>query len=58
MDHILVSNSWRISQNCRTFRGAEFFATDHRFVVATLKLLVKSKMISRSDHNVFHLEKL
>ena len=35
-----------------------FFATDHRLVVATLKLHVKSRKISRCDHNVFHLEKL
>ena len=31
---------------------------DHRLVVATLKLHVKSRKISRCDHNVFHLEKL
>ena len=40
------------------FRSAEFFATDHRLVVAILKLHVKSRKISRYDHNVFHLEKL
>ena len=58
IDHILVSTRWRILQNCRVFRSAEFFATDHRLVVATLKLHVKSRRIPRCDHTVFHLEKL
>ena len=40
------------------FRSAEFFATDHRLVVAILKLHVKSRKMSRCDHNVFHLDKL
>ena len=58
IDHILVSTRWKILQNCRVYRSAEFFATDHRLVVATFKLHVKSRKISRCDHNVFHLEKL
>ena len=33
-------------------------AINHRLVVAILKLHVKSRKISRCDHNVFHLEKL
>ena len=32
--------------------------TDHRLVVATLKPHVKSRKLPRSDHTVFHLEKL
>ena len=56
--HILVSTHLRIIQNSRVFRSAKFFATNHRFVVATLKLHVKSRKISRYNHNVFHLEKL
>ena len=43
IDHILVSTRWRILQNCRVFRSAEFFATDHRLVVASLKLHIKSR---------------
>ncbi|KAG0711895.1 LINE-1 retrotransposable element ORF2 protein [Chionoecetes opilio] len=39
-------------------RSAEFFGTDHKLVVATLKLHVKSRRISRGNHTVFHLEKL
>ncbi|KAG0715480.1 Craniofacial development protein 2 [Chionoecetes opilio] len=58
IDHILVSTRWRILQNCRVYRSAEFFGTDHRLVVATLKLHVKSRRISRGNHTVFHLEKL
>ncbi|KAG0712588.1 Craniofacial development protein 2 [Chionoecetes opilio] len=58
IDHILVSTRWRILQNCRVYRSAEFFGTDHRLVVTTLKLHVKSRRISRGNHTVFHLEKL
>ena len=58
IDHILVSTRWRILQNCRVFRSAEFFGTDHRFVVASLKLHVKSRKPPRRNHTVFHLEKL
>ena len=49
-DHILISTR-------RIFQSAEFFATDHR-LVATFKLHVKSKRISRCNPNVFYLEKL
>ena len=58
IDHILVSTRWRILQNCRVFRSAEFFATDHRLVVATLRLRIKSRRLSRCNQTVFHLEKL
>ncbi|KAG0723422.1 Transposon TX1 uncharacterized protein [Chionoecetes opilio] len=58
IDHILVSTRWRILQNCRVYRSAEFFGTDHRLVVATLKLHFKSRRISRGNPTVFNLEKL
>ena len=35
-----------------------FFVTDHRLVVATLKLHVKSRKPPRCNHTVLHLEKL
>ena len=54
----IVSTRWRILKKYRVFWSAEFFATDHRLVVATLKFHVKSRKISRCDHNVFHLEKV
>ncbi|KAG0717388.1 Craniofacial development protein 2 [Chionoecetes opilio] len=53
IDHILVSTRWRILQNCRVYRSAEFFGTDHRLVVATLKLHVKSRRISRGCQGVY-----
>ena len=40
IDFVLVS-SWRILQNHRVIWSPEFFANDHRLVVATLKLHVK-----------------
>ena len=58
IDNIIVSSRWRILQNCRVFRNAGFFATDHRLVVASLKLHIKSKKPPRRNHTVFHLEKL
>ena len=58
IDHILVSTRWRILQNCRVYRSAEFFATNHRLVATTLTLHVKSRKISRWDYNVFHIEKI
>ena len=58
IDHILVNTRWRILQNCRLYWSDEFFATDHRLVVATLKHHVKSREKSRCNHYVLHLEKL
>ena len=58
IDHILVSTRWRILQNCRVFRSAEFFATDHRLVVATLRIHIRSKKIPRCNFPRLHLEKL
>ncbi|XP_045110009.1 uncharacterized protein LOC123503949 [Portunus trituberculatus] len=49
IDHILVSTRWRILQNYRVFRSADFFATDHKLVVATLKLHVKSRKPLRRE---------
>ena len=37
--------------------SAKLFAVDHRLVVATLKLHVKSRKPPRCDHTMFHLEK-
>ena len=38
IDHVLVDGRWRKIQNCRVYWSAQFFNTDHRLVVATLKL--------------------
>ena len=58
IDHILVSTRWRILRNCRVYRSAEFFATDHRLVVATLKIHIRPMKIPRCNSPRFHLEKL
>ena len=42
IDHVLVDGRWRMIQNCRVYRSAQFLNTYHRLVVATLKLLLKS----------------
>ena len=42
IDHVLVDGRWRMIQNCRVYRSAQFLNTDHRLVVATLKLQLKS----------------
>ena len=38
IDHVLIDGHWRMIQNCRVYRSAQFLNTDHRLVVATLKL--------------------
>ena len=38
IDHVLVDDRWRMIQNCRVHRSAQFLTTNHRLVVATLKL--------------------
>ena len=42
IDHVLIDGGWRISQNCRVYRIAQFLNTNHRFAEATLKLQFKS----------------
>ena len=43
IDHILISRRWRSSvTNCRVFRGAQLGNTDHRMLVAQLKLRLKA----------------
>ena len=42
IEHVLVDGCWRMIQNCRVYQSAQFLNTDHRLVVATLKLQLKS----------------
>ena len=42
IDHVLVDGRWRLLQNCRVFRSAQFFSTDHRLLVATLGLRLRA----------------
>ena len=48
IDHIPVGGRWRLVQNCRVFRSASFVSADHRLVVATLRLQLKSERLSPS----------
>ena len=36
-------------QNCRFYRSAQFFNTEHRLIVATLKLQLKSRRMVPSQ---------
>ena len=49
VDHVLVDGHWRMIQNCRVYRSAQFLNTDHRLVVATLKLQLKSRRMVPSQ---------
>ena len=40
---------WRMIQNCRVYRSAQFLKTDHRLVVATHKLNLKSRRMVPSQ---------
>ena len=46
LHHVLVDGHWRMIQNCRVYRSAQFLNTDHRFVLATLKLHLKSRRMA------------
>ena len=49
IDHVLVDGRWRMVQNCRVYRSAQFLNNDHRLVVATLKLHLKSRRMVSSQ---------
>ena len=49
IDHVLVYCCWRMIQKCRVHRSAQFLNTDHRLVVATLKLHLKSRRMVPSQ---------
>ena len=40
---MLVNGHWRMIQNCRVYQIAQFLNINHRLVVATLKLQLKSR---------------
>ena len=42
IDHVLVDGRWSLLQNCRVFRSANLFSTDHRLLVATLRLRLRT----------------
>ena len=43
--HVLIDGHWRMIPNCRVDGSAQFFTTDHRRVVETLKLQLKSEIM-------------
>ena len=49
IDHVLVDGHWRMIQNCSVYRSAQVLNTDHRLVVATLKLQLKSRRMVPSQ---------
>ena len=49
IDHVLIDGRWRMIQNCRVYRSAQFLNTEHRLVVATLKLQLKPRRIVPSQ---------
>ena len=57
IDHVLIDDRWRMLQNCRVYRSAQFLNSDHRLVVATLKLYHKSRGMVPSQPNL-DVEKL
>ena len=49
IDHVLADGHWRMIQNCRVYQSAQFLNTDHRLVVATPKLHLKSRRMVPSQ---------
>ena len=47
--NVLVDGHWRMIQNCRVYRSAQFLNADDRLVVATLKLQLKSRRMVPSQ---------
>ena len=58
IDHILVRTRWTLMQNCRVYRIVEFFNTDHRLVIATLRLRFRCRKARGQRPQVLDLEKL
>ena len=49
IDHMLIDGRWKMIQDCRIYRSAQLLNTDHRLVVATLKLQLKSRRMVPSQ---------
>ncbi|GAA6097856.1 craniofacial development protein 2-like, partial, partial [Tachysurus ichikawai] len=48
-DHILISRRWKsVVTNCRVYRGAELGNTDHRLLVAHLKLKLRANQHTKT----------
>ena len=49
IDDVLIDGRWRLIQNCRVSRSAQFLNSDHSLVVATLKLQLKFRRMVPSQ---------
>ena len=49
IDHVLVDGRWKMIQNCRVYRSAQFLPGDHRLVAATLRLQLESRRMVPSQ---------
>ena len=49
IDHVLIDGRWRMVENCRVDRSAQFLNTDHRLLAATLKLQLQSRRMVPSQ---------
>ena len=49
IDRVLVDGRWRTIQNCRVYRSAQFLNTDHRLMVTTVNLQLKSRRMVPSQ---------
>ena len=50
IDHVLVGGRWRLVQNCRLFRSAEFAGTDHTLLVTAPKVRLQSHRSALFNH--------
>ncbi|KAG2458176.1 ZP3 protein, partial [Polypterus senegalus] len=58
IDHILLGRGWRLLQNCRVYRNAQFVSSDHRLVVATLRIQLRSSRLPPARKMSLNLDRL
>ena len=49
IDHVLIDGRWKMIQNCKVYRSAQFLNADYRLAVATLKVQLKSRRMVPSQ---------
>ena len=55
IDHVFVNTRWKSLMNCRVYRSLEF-PSDHRPVVATIKIHIKTKrQTTCNDKDLIHM---
>ena len=60
IDHVLLGCRWRLAQNCRVFRSAEFAGTDDHYIllVTTLKIRLKFREMALSSQVLVDVRRL